>query len=360
MNATGIARIIEDVLPGARREACGPGRTCILVVDCETGAKVSIGIGNGAVETDEVARALADAYRERSTNSAGPPFQEVFAALAAYGRDGGLLPSSMDDGLFVLLKNRSFPPKTYWDPLRPEMRPLAEVSLGDMTNPTTNANAMRYAGNVFRDVKMGLYSAPLNPRMKSAIMKGFKVNCWSKVESTVPIYRKYAEESLDHSEFVAVVTCKPDIVLGFATLTKFPSVSKFSSKVKLNRKSAALRNKYQVVREGTQREKGGLLYINLLCSRFRFGGILLRQLEGEAWSRMLDYQAIALRAIDSAYSYYASKGFARTRDNVTFYPIYLTKEMGAVYKDPRGEGPPPFEAFEQEAETGYVFFKKLP
>jgi hypothetical protein len=254
--------------------------------------------------------------------------------------------------------------------LSSERAPLLEVPLGSRFVQVKNKNASRYVGKSgaveFEDVKMLLYQGPLTSKQKSEILRSFDVNCWSRREEAVPIYRRYVVSVLESASFVTAVV-SGDRVLGFAALSLYPSVSRFKSTARLSRRSAAIRRKYGVDAKKLSKfidlragNKGGVLYVHLLCSRFRFGSLLLRQLEDPSWAETLGYRAIALRAIESAFSFYSARGYLRTRDNVTFFPAYLTQDGTPIYAT-TAELPDlePLEIFENEEEEGYVFFKHL-
>lgn len=291
--------------------------------------------------------------------------------------------------------------KTFWADAQ---GPLLEEPIPDKTL-RVNRNAGFYAvgkkesvqNMLFERVRLQLYANPIPDGVKKLITKSFKTNCWSNVEENVVIHRGYMKQSLSSMAFAMVLVCdrvagrdleKP-IALGFMTLQVYPKASQFTRGVKV------IDSSHKVDRQGLIEsldapfpdtddlflsekakeritasvqfppENGAVLYVDLVCSRYKFGSTMLDLLEKPKWKEFFGHSAIALRAIDDVYAYYPQKGYLRTRDNKAFYPIYVGEDGRPVYTLDKSLAAharflhPPREVFEHDDLQGYLYFKSV-
>lgn len=102
---------------------------------------------------------------------------------------------------------------------------------------------------------------------------------------------------------------------------------------------------------------GNVLYISLLCSftHSKCGEKIINYVEKHGFS-YYSCDAIALHSTPSRYSYYVSKGFYRTNDLASIYPVF-EKESTLIFNNSRGISQIRGNFDYQTDLASYVFFK---
>lgn len=382
-------------------------------------------------EKDAVARSFVEEYKQmirgKQIDTVATP-SEVYFITLYYMKKFGMWPweSISKEELMTLFIKRKYPKewgRTFWKEAQNKLRttytnppPILDIPIADKTLLMVNSAASQYtlgtaasnAALTFQNIRLLLYVNPIPKNVHKMISESFKVNCWSDQEEEVLIRRKYFTDSLSSMDLVMLMVSdkvsdkalsKP-AVLGFMTLQVFSSMRNFMKYARVDPSMPeSFKRKYRLDKEGilnsmdksfpgttdmymsrsakdeiaasvsieSASNSGSVLYIDLICSRFKFGMFMLKELEKASWKGLLGHQAIALRAIDDVYTYYPRHGYLRTRDNKHFFPIFIDEEDGrAVYAMDKQMSKyarnrvKPLSIFEFDDHQGYLFFKMLP
>lgn len=188
----------------------------------------------------------------------------------------------------------------------------------------------RFGSNEIKDVKIVFLSRDDIKRRNetpsgfaSSLMKAGVIDrlCMDQIRPA------YVQESLEFGDgiMIAVANRKSGMpkILGFVTI-KLVDMTKDNEEVSgyFDVLNHAKPHGIKVIKTNPIKK---VAYVNVLCSAYNAGGKLLDLLENPP--RLLtnllksEYDAVALKSTVDAYTYYASRGYLRTKDMKTIYPI---------------------------------------